>query len=92
MCVFGEANTFQEGEIQVIARHAEQAVKGQGCGTTSRVIGIDIQQKLGKKHVHRIVRRQAPPRTAAQPDGEHGEQAYWMSCRCSRLGPGSLDE
>ena len=32
-----------------------------------------------KVQVHRLVRRQAPPRTAAQPDGYHGEQVHWMS-------------
>ena len=35
--VLGEAKTSQEGEFQVAARHADQAVKEPDCGTTSDV-------------------------------------------------------
>ena len=35
VCVLGEAKTSQEGAIQVAAKHAEQVVKDQDCGTTN---------------------------------------------------------
>ena len=92
VCVLGEPQTTQKGTFQVAMRHAEQAVEDQDRGTTNHVSsqapchlqlsltnGSDIQQKPGKEQVHLIVRRQAPPRAAAQPDGWHGELVFWMS-------------
>ena len=37
-------------------------------------LALTSSGNLGKKQVHQIVRRLAPPRTAAQPDGNHREQ------------------
>ena len=37
VCVLDEAKISQKGTFQVAAGHEEQAVKGQDCGTASRI-------------------------------------------------------
>ena len=81
-CIPNVCNTCGAGCERPGLRHNKSRVMNvtkslqAHCCSFSHTLDVDIQQKLGEKQAHESVRRQVPPRTAAQPDGNHGEHVY----------------